>query len=318
MVLGKDALETQTLFLKNEYKDIELVSEQRSMITSITQSSKAALKAISTYFAKGYGTDTNKTQNASKLLSAGFEVDKNIVGHFASGKTSTIDDMNSAKLNDKEVIEVLDTHKHGREYHNRIGKIGLEINMEYSYMSTIIRKLFDKTFNYSGKVLSLEPREVYAFVINNTDKLRCVAREAMAMPFEQMEIKGQTVSKSIFRIPQSCLFTFDSTAKTQLVMNKNAYQNYLSSAEPHSSSERKFEKFCERSNSVEWLYKNGKKGNKYLSIVYQDNGEKQKNFYPDYIIGVNGEIWIVETKGGFDRTGNSQDIDIYTEKSSTC
>lgn len=185
-------------------------------------------------------------------------------------------------------------------------------------MSTIIRKLFDKTFNYSGKVLSLEPREVYAFVINNTDKLRYVAREAMAMPFEQMEIKGQTVSKSIFRIPQSCLFTFDSTAKTQLVMNKNAYQNYLSSAEPHSSSERKFEKFCERSNSVEWLYKNGKKGNKYLSIVYQDNGEKQKNFYPDYIIGVNGEIWIVETKGGFDRTGNSQDIDIYTEKSSTC
>lgn len=52
----------------------------------------------------------------------------------------------------------------------------------------------------------------------------------------------------------------------------------------------------------------------FLSIVYMDNSEKQKNFFPDYIIGVNGEIWVVETKGGFDRSGNSQDIDLYTPK----
>lgn len=50
------------------------------------------------------------------------------------------------------------------------------------------------------------------------------------------------------------------------------------------------------------------------TIVYGDNSEKQKLFYPDYIVGVNGEIWIIETKGGFDRSGNSQDIDIYTPK----
>ena len=42
--------------------------------------------------------------------------------------------------------------------------------------------------------------------------------------------------------------------------------------------------------------------------------DRQKNFYPDYIISVNGEVWIVETKGGFDRSGNSQDIDIFTPK----
>ena len=50
------------------------------------------------------------------------------------------------------------------------------------------------------------------------------------------------------------------------------------------------------------VYKNGDKGNEYLSIVYADNSDKQKNFYPDYIISVNGEVWIVETKGGFART----------------
>lgn len=83
---------------------------------------------------------------------------------------------------------------------------------------------------------------------------------------------------------------------------------------PRSTPEVKFEKFCERSASVEWWYKNGDKGNEYLSIVYQDNSGKQKLFYPDYIISVKGEIWIVETKGGFDRSGNSQDIDLYTPK----
>lgn len=51
-----------------------------------------------------------------------------------------------------------------------------------------------------------------------------------------------------------------------------------------------------------------------ISIIKEHNSDKQKNFYPDYIIGVNDEVWIVETKGGFDRSGNSQDIDIFTPK----
>ena len=42
--------------------------------------------------------------------------------------------------------------------------------------------------------------------------------------------------------------------------------------------------------------------------------ENRKIFYPDYIVGMKGEIWIIETKGGFDRNGDSQDIDIFTPK----
>lgn len=37
-------------------------------------------------------------------------------------------------------------------------------------------------------------------------------------------------------------------------------------------------------------------------------------FYPDYIVSMRGEAWIIETKGGFDKTGNSEDIDIFTAK----
>lgn len=312
MALNKGALNACTLFLKNEYKDITLTGEQRTMVTS-TRNPQKALQAIASYAEKEYGVGTNKAENRTRLQTAGFELSEDIVKHTLSGETATLA-FHSADMNKIEVTEKLDTHTHGRDYHQKIGKIGLEIGMEYSYMNTIIRKLFDKNFKYSRKILALEPRAVYAFVINNVDKLRYLVREAMAYEIAQLKMDIPSKSYYEFHIPQSCLFTYNSDAKTQHIMEKNVYQNYLSSAAPRSTPEVKFEKFCERSGSVEWWYKNGDKGNEYLSIVYQDNSGKQKLFYPDYIIGVKDEIWIIETKGGFDRSGNSQDIDLYTPK----
>lgn len=310
--LGKNALDACTLFLKNEYKKITLTSEQRTMVSNSRDPQKALL-AVAKYFEKKYGTGGNKTENATRLQANGFVLSEDIIRHTISGETATLD-FGQDEMNTIAVTEKLNTHKHGRDYHQKIGKIGFEIGMEYSYMNTIIRKLFDKNYNYSRKILALEPRTVYAFVLNNENLLRHTVREAMAAELAQTQIDFKNVSKVEFHIPHSCMFTFDSTAKTQTVMEKNVYQNYLSSAEPRSSSERKFEKFCEKADSVEWVYKNGDKGSEYLSIVYSDNSGKQKNFYPDYIVGVNGEIWIIETKGGFDRSGNSQDIDIFTPK----
>lgn len=84
-------------------------------------------------------------------------------------------------------------------------------------------------------------------------------------------------------------------------MTKNVYDGYLSSAKVRSAPEKAFEKYCENCDSVDWWYKNGDKGEEYLAIVYTDNFGKQKSFYPDYILSVNGETWIIETKGGFDR-----------------
>lgn len=312
MALDKGALNACTLFLKNEYKDITLTSEQRTMVTS-TRNPQKALQAIVAYAGQELGIGTDKTENRTRLQTAGYELSENIVKHTLSGETATLD-FAAADMNAIAVTEKLNTHTHGRDYHQKVGKIGLEIGMEYSYMNTIIRKLFDKNFKYSRKILALEPREVYAFVINNADRLRHLVREAMAYELAQLQLEFQQKSYYEFRIPQACLFTYNGDAKTQLVMKKNVYQNYLSSAAPRSMPEVKFEKYCERSDSVEWWYKNGDKGNEYFSIVYTDNSNRQKLFYPDYIISVNGELWIIETKGGFDRSGNSQDIDLYTPK----
>lgn len=312
LALDKSAMNACTVFLKNEYKSVTLTTQQRTMVTS-TRNPKKALEAIVLYAEKEYGIGSDKDENKTRLHAHGYVFHSDIVRYTLSGETATLD-FDSSDMNAIAVTEKLNTHTHGRNYHQKIGKIGLEIGMEYSFMNTIIRKLFDKNFKLNQKILALEPRDVYAFVLNNADRLKHLVREAMAYELSQLEIDVKAISESEFRIPQSCLFTYNAELKTQLEYKKNVYQGYLSSAAPRSTPELKFEKFCERASSVDWWYKNGDKGNEYLSIVYTDNSEKQKLFYPDYIVCVNGEIWIMETKGGFDRSGNSQDIDKFTAK----
>ncbi|MFR9649831.1 MAG: hypothetical protein SNG96_05055 [Rikenellaceae bacterium] len=110
------------------------------------------------------------------------------------------------------------------------------------------------------------------------------------------------------------MFKFHSGFKRQSVMEKSVYDGYLSSAQLRSPSETNFEKCCEVSSKVQWIYKNGDKGPEYLSILYQDAFGKQKLFYPDYVVGTAEGMWIIETKGGFDRTGKSEDIDLFSPR----
>ena len=312
--LGKAALDAKTLFVKNAHKSVSLVKEQRKTVTDLRDSRKA-LSAIAEYVRTEYGLTGDKKSNRTKLQSGGFVFSDSIVKYTLSGKAVVLEELSeSDRLNAIEVKEPINTHDHGREYHRRVSKIGLEIGMEYSRVNAIICKLFGDKFGYSDKVCALSPRELYAFAINNSDALRRTFREALAADLAQQSMSVAAISEKPFNIPHSVMFTYDSANKVQTESAKNVYQGYLLSAEPRSSSEKKFERFCEKCAAVDWVYKNGEKGDEYLSIVYSDNAGRQKLFYPDYVLSVNGEIWIIETKGGFDKLGASEDIDIFSSK----
>lgn len=312
--LGKGALNEKVIYLKNEYKKIKLVKEQRTMVVA-TRSPQSALTAIYKFLEKTYGVTGDKAKNTVRLESQGYVFSDHIVRYSVSGKVITFDELqNVSGMNVITLHEPINTHRHGHEHHHNIGVIGLEIGMPYTYMSTILGKLFGEKHSYYNKVLSLSPRELYAFVINNVDKLRHDCREAMSAELDQLAINTLDVSRKDFFIPQACKFTFDADAKKQTESEKNVYRGYLFSAEPRSKGEKRFEKFCENSKAVDWFYKNGDKGEEYLSLVYYDNSNAQKLFYPDYIISVRGELWIIETKGGFTRSGESQDIDRFSPK----
>lgn len=318
VALGKNALQAKTLFLKNEHKSFSLVKQQRTQILD-TRDDAAALESIIEYMKSAYGLGSDCQKNKTLLKVAGFVFSADIERTTFSGETAVLSEFSADRLNRVRFLQRMNTHTHGREFHNRVGRIGLEAGLEYACAVTILGKLFanEHKFLYRKKILELSIKEWYTFVINNFDKLRHLFREAMAKGFSQYSLGMETVSECPFRIPQSTLFTFDASSRVQDEFGKNVYVGYLSSAEFRSEPEKLFERFCERCPNVEWWYKNGDKGEEFFSLVYIDGSGRQRLFYPDYILNVRGKIWICETKGGFDRNGESEDIDSFSPKKFT-
>ena len=314
--MGNGALNAVKLYLKKEFKTFSLTGERKPGLSETPRDSYSALNAIAHYFQQTYKLDKDYRENRTRLETAGYNFSADIVKHTVSGDLRKLSQEEIAKLNDIAIREPLNTHRHGRDFHHELSNIALKISLQYDQMNLIARRLFGKKDKYDKKLLNLEPRQLYAFVLNNSDRLRHDVQEAIASnDMGNLPMPIDNISEYTFRIPQETIFTYNATAKDQSVMTKSVYGGYVASAEPRSDSERSFEKYCEANKNVKWFYKNGDKGSEYFSIVYADNTGKLKSFFPDYIIGLqNGETWIIETKGGFDRSGRSEDIDIFSPK----
>ena len=311
--LGKGALDAKKLFLKPEYRAFTLITEYKTDVP-FPRDAALTLRVFSAHFKNKYNLSGRLSENKTKLQAYGFDFKQDIVDYTKSGSISKLEKEKIDELNAIAIHEELNTSKHGRAYHHCVSEIGLKVTLDYSRINTVIRKLFLKDLRSDYKILGLEIRELYSFVINNKDRLITEIKDAMSSTMLQQSFKMNNVTEKPLGFPLELLFTYDGTAKVQNELSKNVYKGYLVSAEKRSASEKLFEKYCESSNKIDWFYKNGDKGAEYFSIVYEDNLGKQKSFYPDYIISVQKEIWIVETKGGFTKSGDSEDIDKYTGK----
>lgn len=315
ITLGKEALSAKRLTLKPEYQTITLMAQQKKGVT-VTRDAQDALRAIVKHFEKKYGTNTKTVENREKLIQAGYVLDGDIVGHTKSGEVAVLEAEKTYQLETVQYREKLNTNAHRRAYQRAIDDISTRLSLDYHQMVTIMRRLFDRSVRYDNKILSLSPREMYPFVLNNVDRLRYDILQSMAEILEQQLLKFPEDPNEVpFKIPSRCIFTYDSSDVTQEESLKNVYAGYLSSAEPRSIPERKFEMYCESSENITWFYKNGDKGREYFSILYLDSFGKEKAFYPDYIVGTtSGDIWIIETKGGVSTSGQSQDIDRFSAR----
>ncbi len=309
--LGKEALDAQTLVLKDEFKSIALTSEQKTILAPELDARGVQL-AIYRYYQTFYSIDGRTLENQKKFEARGFVFESDVVRHTRSGEIPNMTQAALESLNTINVHEPLNTHRHGREFHHHVAAIALKIGLPYASLNTIVRNLFcEKSQKVDYKILSLSVRELYSFIINNAERLKDDILEAMTQNMCQ-PIEDAPVYQTQFRFPQTLLFTYNAAARNQEVFDKNVYENYLSSAEVRSDPERKFERFCQSCLAVKWFYKNGDKGPEFFSIAYQDSFGRSKTFYPDYIIGTERGIWIIETKGGFSRMGASEDIDRFS------
>ncbi|RKI21519.1 restriction endonuclease subunit R [bacterium 1xD8-6] len=312
--LGKGALDAYKVFLKPEHRSFTLISEYKTDVP-YPRDAKLSLKVIHKYFEKKYHITGDTAKNKVLLEAYGYSFSEDIIDYTKSGSVSTLSKENIAELNDISIHEALNTHKHGKEYHHCVAEIGYKVNLDYNSTNTIMRKLFLNGLRCDSKILKIETRELYAFIINNEHLLVEDVRDAMADESLQLTLAIPKTTEKPIGFPLEMIFTYDGTAKSQAEFSKNVYKGYLSSAEKRSLPEKLFERYCENSKNIQWFYKNGDKGIEYFSIVYTDNFGKQKSFYPDYVVGTNdSKVWIIETKGGFTKSGDSEDIDKYTAK----
>jgi type III restriction enzyme len=174
----------------------------------------------------------------------------------------------------------------------------------------------EKKFENENKLIDgLSLREYNAFLVNNRDRLIDVFNNINSN--EIGELKETDVIKSDWSIPAEQYYKQHKRFQNAKIMNKNMFVGYGNNIliQPNRSvTEIAFEAWCENSSHIEWCYKNGDKGQEFFCIVYHML-LRRGHFYPDYIIKLgNGDIWIIEAKGGMTSEGNSNNIDKYARK----
>ena len=158
----------------------------------------------------------------------------------------------------------------------------------------------------------LKNLELWAFIINNSKKIRADAFEMDSGIFSKQlvlftEINEGRADIIPFKIPKVDIYaTMDDEKYT--ILDKNIYKGYSTKNwVKQSQPEKEFELWMQESNDVRWFYRSKDRGEQYFSIVY---GSKKEGFFPDYLVqGVDGFTYIIETKGA-----DGENIDKYSEQ----
>lgn len=168
-------------------------------------------------------------------------------------------------------------------------------------------------FEKENKLLEdMALRDYNAFLVNNRDRLVEVFSNISAESLG--ELKETEIIVSDWSIPREQYYKQHKKIESTFTLNKNLFEDYGNNIlilPNRTVSEVEFEKWCEGYDAIDWCYKNGDKGNDFYSIVYR-KAFRRNHFYPDYIIQLkNGDIWIIEAKGGMTADGSSNNIDSY-------
>jgi type III restriction enzyme len=157
-------------------------------------------------------------------------------------------------------------------------------------------------------------REYNAFLVNNRERLVDVFSEISADKIA--DIQKTDILVSNWGIPREQYYKQHKKMASTAVLEKNMFVDYGNNIlmQPNRSfTEVSFEDWCEKYDAVKWYYTNGDKGDEFFSIVYR-KAFIRSNFYPDYIIQLtNGNVWIIEAKGGMAADGTSNNIDPFAK-----
>lgn len=168
--------------------------------------------------------------------------------------------------------------------------------------------------------LKMERVDAYKIIVNDllspAGLLAPVIGDAL---LEYRPIREQEVNKKSARakrienidVPREALFFTDQYE--EMPVKKSALEPFwIEKDYAGRKNEEDFVKLLESSKGVMWWYKNGDSGSEYFSISYHNEDEnKEKLFYPDWIVQTKDTLHIIDTKGGI--TAESSDTKYKAE-----
>jgi type III restriction enzyme len=246
-----------------------------------------------------------------KLAKAGIDVDPKVTNGLIVGVE--IDDYDNFK---EELLS------EGSSHDQEISQNDLE-KLYNLYCFSLISKQTDENKKFAperswGKLktalnvwfmetMDVGRKNTYNIIVNDLIKTTSVLSPVIGTalgkyrPLREKEVnkKSERAKRlETIHIPRETLYFTDQYE--EMSVKKSAMKPfYIEKEYKGEDNEKEFIKFLEEHKSVKWWYKNGDTGSEYFSIAYYNEDEnKEKLFYPDWIIKTDKNVWIIDTKKG--------------------
>lgn len=310
-----NAYEIRRIFLKDKAKSFEMIKEVRNQDFQYVNELEVRDRAYN-YFVNTYKLGKDKEENIKLMENHGYIFGTKVYSKYRSGKFQKLSDITDNKKGEHiQIAYEVSTHDHGIDALHSVDMIKKVVGLPSHKMRAVLQHLFHKMIRSQKKLVALSNREWYAFMINNAYKLRDDFTEAASRP-EQYQTQFLEEKRILYKLPLEDFQKYLPYETDVEIYENNAYEEYdtsMTTSDFRSNSEQLFEYHLEERDDIDWFFKNGDTGQQYLSIVYRTGFNKEHLFFPDYIIRKkNGEVWIIETKGG-EVQGKSKNIDKQVE-----
>lgn len=309
------AYEMRRLILKEKCRGFTLKKQMRNLDLCMV-GEREVLEKVYSYFVNKYHLSADKAQNMRILQESGYIFRDTLSSEILHGEYVLTEAVGEKNAEHVSVYRKVDTHLHGIDLLHSVDILKSVLGLSSEKMKLVLERLFRTERNLPKKIVALDTKDFYAFIINNLKKLKGDFEKITANVVKQLPLTYYEPKLTSFHLPEQDFFRYDPSVKSEIAYSLNAYEDYTSGFNTlllRSIPEQLFERFCENNNNVDWFYKNGDTGKQYFSIVYLDALNKQWLFYPDYIVRMrDGTIWIIEAKGG-QVLNRSKNIDIQIE-----
>lgn len=299
---------TPVLRLKDKAKTLRLVSE-RIIKEEEEKSEKAILQNLYEGLKKDWRLSDNFDINRKTVENRGLTIQRTIKTTYKQGRFDTVE--HSDCLQDIERFVEVDYRGNRLDLLHVFHELDRVIHLSVSKVEAILKRFFLKNGRPKKEaLLQLDAQEWTAFILNNWRLLR---EEFRKIDIEKSIVLDlENLQQNDFTIPLEERYTYNPKIEAETVRT-SAYEGYTTAsiAVRPSLVERLFERYLENRDDVDFVYKNGDKGTQYFSLAFGTNGGRS-HFYPDFIVQMqNGDVYIIETKGGQSNTGIDKNIDPY-------